>query len=249
MRGWGGISNARNSTNPRRPVGTVRGIEFVDADLGTVGVAGDVDQQVAEDPVDQPGRAIQAGRGERVGDLPQRDLQLIKLIVARFIHARRLAGRADEQAAEQVAERGMVLPIPDQRGEQVRAAQERAVGRGRAADDDMVAAAGPGRPAVDHVFGRIEQALPRLFVERLGDVGLFAPGMRRLDVDLDHPGIRGHLDHAEPRVRWRRIPLHMDRRGDSRPPLPRSPEPDRHTRRPTPRAAGTPSRCRHAAPR
>ena len=37
------------------PAGRAVGrVELVDAELGAVGVAGDVDQQVAEQPVDQP---------------------------------------------------------------------------------------------------------------------------------------------------------------------------------------------------
>jgi hypothetical protein len=35
--------------------GAVRGVELVDAELGAVGVAGDVRQQVPEHPVDDPG--------------------------------------------------------------------------------------------------------------------------------------------------------------------------------------------------
>jgi hypothetical protein len=40
----------------------VRRIQLVDAELGAVGVAGDVDQQVAQHAVDQPGRHVAAGR-------------------------------------------------------------------------------------------------------------------------------------------------------------------------------------------
>jgi hypothetical protein len=40
-----------------QPAGRAVGREqLVDADFGAVGVAGDVDQQVAEQPVDQPGQ-------------------------------------------------------------------------------------------------------------------------------------------------------------------------------------------------
>ena len=78
----------------------VRRVELVDADLGAVRVAGDVDQQVAEDAVDQPGRRIAVAR---IGHLREGDLQLVERVVARLVDARRLAGRADEQAGEQVA--------------------------------------------------------------------------------------------------------------------------------------------------
>jgi hypothetical protein len=48
--------------------------------------------------------------------------------VPRLVDARRLAGRADEQAGEQVGQRRMALPVQDQALQQVRPAQERAVG-------------------------------------------------------------------------------------------------------------------------
>ena len=124
----------------------LRRIELVDADLGAVRVAGHVDQQVAEQAVDQPGR----DRAARLGDLAQRDLELVERLVARLVDARRLAGGADEQAGEQVGQRGMVLPVGDDAGEQIGPAQERAVRRREAAEHDVVAAAGADMPAVEH---------------------------------------------------------------------------------------------------
>ena len=41
--------------------GAVRRIQLVDAELGAVRVAGGVDQQVAEQAVDEPGRAVLRG--------------------------------------------------------------------------------------------------------------------------------------------------------------------------------------------
>ncbi len=70
----------------RRSVGRE---QLVDADLGTVRIAGHVDEQVAEQPVDEPG-----GRGLAVArrrDLRQRDLQFVERVVARLVDAGRLA--------------------------------------------------------------------------------------------------------------------------------------------------------------
>ena len=53
----------------------------------------------------------------------------------------------------------MALPVQDQAAQQVRPAQERAVERGRAADHDMVAAAGAGVLAVDHELVGAEAGL------------------------------------------------------------------------------------------
>ena len=69
-------------------------------------VARGVDQQVAEDAVDQPWRRLLARF-----DLAEGDLELVQRIVARLVDARMLAGRADEQAGEQVGQRWVVQPV------------------------------------------------------------------------------------------------------------------------------------------
>ena len=80
--------------------GAVGRVELVDAELGAVGIAGHVDQQVAEDPVDQPGR-----RGRGGGERLEGDLEFVSRVVARLIDARMLAGRTDEQAGKEIGER------------------------------------------------------------------------------------------------------------------------------------------------
>ena len=80
----------------------------------------------------------------------ERELELVQRIVARFVDARRLRGGADEQAAEQVRQRGMVVPVRQQAAQQVGPAQERRIRRGRAAQHEVIAAAGAGVAAVDH---------------------------------------------------------------------------------------------------
>ena len=127
MRACGGISKARNSTSPRRPVGRVGRVELVDAELGAVRVAGDVDQQVAEQAVDEP----RLRRPRPRGSLLEGDLQLVEAVVARLVDARRLARRADEEPGEEVGEARMVLPVGEQAAQQVGPAQHRAVGRRR----------------------------------------------------------------------------------------------------------------------
>ncbi len=84
------------------------------------------------------------------GTCGERDFQLVETIVTRLVDARRLAGRADEQAGEQIGECRVTLPLQHEALQQVRPAEERAVARRQAADHDMVAAAGPGVAAVDH---------------------------------------------------------------------------------------------------
>ena len=162
MRACGGISKARNSSRPRRPRGAVGRVQLVDAELGAVGVAGDVDQQVAEQAVDQPRRR---SRRPARRHLREGDLQLVERVVARLVDARRLAGRADEQAGEQVRQRRMVVPVGDQAAQQIGAAQERPVGRRGAAEHEVVAAAGAGVAAVEHELLGGQPRLPRRLVE------------------------------------------------------------------------------------
>ncbi len=109
MRACGGISNARSSSRPRRPVAAVGRIELVDAELGAMRVAGHVDEQVAEqrDRRSHGGVLAPPCRCE----LPERDLEFVQRVVARLVDARRLRGRSDEQAREQIRERRMVVPV------------------------------------------------------------------------------------------------------------------------------------------
>ena len=183
--------------------GALGRIELVDAELGAVGVAGDVDQRVAEDAIDQPGRRPVA-RSSSV-DLGHRDLELVHLIAARLVDARMLAGRADEHAREQVRQRRMVVPVGDQAAQQVRPPQQRAVARRRPADHDVVAAAGAGVAAVDQELLGAETRLPRFLVERGRVLAQRRPARRRLQVDLDHAGVRRDLDVRQPRIVGRRL--------------------------------------------
>ena len=106
------------------PAGRAVGVvQLVDADLGAMGVAADVDQKVAEQAIDQPGRRGLVGRRRQ----RQRDLELVQAVVARLVDARRLAGRADEQAREQEREGRVVLPVGQEARKQIGPAQERAV--------------------------------------------------------------------------------------------------------------------------
>ncbi len=163
----------------------VRREQLVDADLGAVGVAGDVDEQVAEQPVDEPGRRLGPARPL---DHRHGDLELVERVVARLVDARGLAGGADEETGEQVGQRGVALPVEHEALQEVRPAQERAVLRRRAAQHHMVAAAGAAMAAVDHELVGAEARQARLIVDALRHRDRLAPGGGRLDVDLDDAG-------------------------------------------------------------
>jgi len=101
-------------------------VELVDAELGPVGVAGDVGEQVAERAVDHPGPVlgvIVILVGE-AGDLGKGDLELVQVFWPALVHPRRLAGRADEPPGEQVGQRRVVLPEGQHADQQVRAPEQ-----------------------------------------------------------------------------------------------------------------------------
>ena len=188
--------------------GTIGRIELVYADFGAVGIAGGIRQQVAEHPVHQPGRNI--GRGAR-RDFVERNLHLVQRVMARFVGAWRLAGRADEEPAEQIGQRRMVLPIGDDAFQHVGAAQERTVGRGLRPHHDMITAAGAGVAAIQQEFLGRKPAGGRFLIQGLGDVHLLAPVLRGMDVHFDDAGIGRDLDDIDARIKRRRIAFDMHR--------------------------------------
>ena len=198
---------------PQPPGRGVRRVELVDAELGPVRVAGQVDQQMPEQPIDDPERLRLAARSGvvRHWSLVECHLQLVHRIAAALVDPRRLAGRADEQPAEQVRERGVVVPVAEQAGEQVRPPQERAVLRGRPPEHEMVAAAGAGVASVTLECLGAEAYVPGVLVHALDDRPQFGPRRGRVHVHLDHAGIGCDLQQADPRIVRRQVTLQHDR--------------------------------------
>ena len=106
------------------PGRTIGRIQFVDGKFRTVGVAGEVNQKVAQQSIHQPGLVgffaafvfcrFQCGISQRHVHLLEGDFELVERVVPRFIHARALRGRTDEGAGKQIRQRRMILPIRDQ---------------------------------------------------------------------------------------------------------------------------------------
>ena len=71
-----------------------------------------------------------------------------------------------------------MLPVRDQAAQQIGPAQERAVRRARAAEHDVVAAAGARVPAVEHELLGHEPRVVRVLVEPLGDRDASRPSCR-----------------------------------------------------------------------
>ena len=108
----------------------------------------------------------------------------------------------------------MPLPVQHQALQEVRPAQERAVVRGRAADDDMVAPARAGMAAIDHELVGAEAALAGCLVDGGGGRDAILPARRRVDIDLDDAGIGRDANDVEARIVRRRVALDMHRQAD-----------------------------------
>ena len=88
----------------------------------------------------------------------------------------------------------MIQPVAEHAAQQIGTAQERTVGRSGRAQHEMIAAAGAAVAPVEHEFLGAQARQPRLFVKRGGVGHQFRPIVRRMDVDLDHAGVRRDLD-------------------------------------------------------
>ena len=203
---------------PESPARRVRAVELVDAEFGAVGVAGDVGEQVSQRPIGDPrvrwgvDACSRLALGRQPVDLGERDFQFVQRRFAALVGARRLRGGADETPREQVRQRGMALPIRQHRHQQVRTAQHRRVGGGRAAEGDVVAAAGAAVAAVEVEALGTEFHVPGMLVERLEQVGLFGETGGRLDVDLDDAGVGGDGQRGQAGVAGRAVALDDHRR-------------------------------------
>src|SRR6476659_280280 len=116
---------------------------------------------MAEDAIDQPRWAI----ATVFGKLTEGNFHLVNAVIARLVDARRLACRPEKEAGEQVRQRRMIVPIGHETTQQVGAAQNRAVGRGRPAEDKVVAAERAGVLAVELKLLGAQPREARLFVK------------------------------------------------------------------------------------
>ena len=180
-------------------------VELIDAELRPMRVAADVDENVAKDAVDQPGRAPPLFRNQVAGQL-----QLVEAVVARFIDARGLACRSDRQAGKKIRERRMVVPVRDQAAQQIRPAQDRTIRRRRAAENDVVAPAGADMPAIEHELLGAESGVASLVVQRFDVVDEIGPAGRGLDVHLDDARVRRDLERLDPGIEGGGVPFERD---------------------------------------
>ena len=144
--------------------------------------------------------------------LRQRDLEFIETVVAALVDARRLAGRPDEHAREQIGQRGMPLPVEHEALQQVGTAQERRVLRRGSAEYDMVAAARAGVASVGQVFVGAKPRLARFLVDRHRVRNRFGPAGGGMNIHLDHAGVGRDFHDLDARVLRRAVALDAHRR-------------------------------------
>ena len=97
------------------------------------------------------------------------------------------------------------------RAQQVRPPQDGTVGGRGTADGDVVAATGARVAPVEHELLRAEPGQPGLFVESRGVLDQLLPTVRRVDVDLDDPGVRRHQQTQQSPIAGRLIALQHHR--------------------------------------
>ena len=78
--------------------GAVGRIELVDTEFRAMGVAGEIDQQIAQQTIHQPRRQRFFAGLLFKRHLLECDIQFVEIIVARLVDARRLTGRPDKLA-------------------------------------------------------------------------------------------------------------------------------------------------------
>ena len=124
-------------------------------------VALHVDEKMTQQAIDLPGRRSVS----QLIDLRKSDLQFIETVETRLVNPGMLAGGTDEQSAEEIREAGVVLPIGEQRPQEVGATEEGAVGGRRRPHDDVVATTGADMPTVKRKLLGSQPTLPGILVE------------------------------------------------------------------------------------
>ena len=138
--------------------------------------------------VDHPRRDMAADRR----DLAEGDFEFVEAVVARLIDARRLAGRPDEKTGKEIGKTRVVVPVGDQAAQQIGTAQEGRIVRRRAAENEVIAAAGSGMAPVDHELLAGQTRDMGGIVEVGGLVDQLVPAFCGVDVPVSYTHLRAH---------------------------------------------------------
>ena len=215
MRGCGGISKARNSSRPRRPVGA-SGEYSLSMENSARCVL-----PVRSTSRWRSSRSTSHGRGRllagfvRCVHLLERDLELVEPVVARLVHARRLAGRPMNMPENRYESAGWFCQYVTRLCS--RSGRRRSGLSAGVAPPSVTWLPPPvpvWRPSSMN-FSVAEARCARFLVERRRCWRQARPTIaRRVDVDLDDAGIGRHVEHPDARVARRRVALDHDRRAD-----------------------------------
>ena len=175
--------------------------EFIDADLGAVGVAAAVHQEIAKKEIVER-EVLRGAEGLRGG---AGNLQFVEGFVGGFVDARGLRAGAHVGTGEGVAEGGVVLKIADDGGQQRGEGEEgRVEARGRA-EDEVGAAASADLAAVELELAGAEADGSGGGVELVELVVVVGPGGAGRDVDFEDAGVAGEADGGEGRIGGRGV--------------------------------------------
>ena len=147
-------------------------------------IPGDIDQQVSQQAIDQPGLG-----NFTFWHLLEGDFKFVKRVVTGLIDPWCLTGRADKHSGKEVGESGVVLPIGNQAAQQIGPPQHRTVGRRFSAQGDVVATTGACVTTVLHELFRAETTLSGFFVEPGGILNQLRPAFGWMDIDFDDTGV------------------------------------------------------------
>ena len=163
--------------------------ELVEAGLAAVGVAGGVGVEMTERLADD----VTVVAGREVFEKAVGHLEVVKRAGA-LVGARGLRGGADVLAGEKVGERGMMLPVAEHGDDPRGAGEERVFVEARAAEEQVVAAAGAGLFVGGDLFEGAESGGGAGALQGVEPGGVIAPRRAGREVDFEDAGIGGDAE-------------------------------------------------------
>ena len=188
--------------SPRRGI---RRIQLVDAELGAA-CCPDIDQQVPEDAVDEPGRTFTRRR--------QRRPLANATSSSRAVVAPGLRAAPGSSVRRTAPRRGTTTGWLCQYASRLRSRSGRrrnGLSHAAAAERHVAAPAGAGVAAIEHEFLGTRRARRGLLGRDPSRFREAAPALRRVDVHPDHARVGRHREPVKPRVTRRRGALDHDR--------------------------------------
>ena len=159
--------------------------ELVEADLAPVGIAGEIDVQVAQRLADHV--PVILSLLQRL-EVPVGHLQVV-MVPRGFIRPRRLRGGSHVTPGKEVRERRMLLPVPQDRRHPARIAEKGVLLQRRPAEEQVIAAA-RSQFARRRGFERAQPGVLRAGVQGLQPPRVLLHRRARRQIDLEHARVR-----------------------------------------------------------